>query len=338
MKVLVSGDPHGRMATIDVFSAYLRFLLGTQEKEKPDLVVILGDLFHNHALLRSEILNLWIDYLKKAPVRHVLLVGNHDETAPGSGVHALSALDIQPHMVVPPLSNRTIGMSDWRELVFISYCHTGDRFKEQLAAAEILSDPERTILFAHQAFDGARYENGFYAPDALHLNLVQPFKLVVSGHIHKRQEFTNIWYPGSPYAQSFNDAGEEKYLWLLNTETLQRTPIETPFPKYIIKEASASDMVSIFDKADTQNYYKIVVKDSKAAIQAMQNSVEFKQLKKDYKIVVCPQYVDVVAATDRIADTVTPEAMVQTYISDIMQTELDRKVLLEESLKLLRGE
>jgi len=39
------------------------------------------------------------------------------------------------------------------------------------------------ILFCHQTFDGAKFENGFYAPDGFDFSGIK-YEKIISGHIH----------------------------------------------------------------------------------------------------------------------------------------------------------
>jgi len=73
---------------------------------------------------------------------------------------------------------------------------------------------EADVLFCHQTFSGFEQGTGFYSKDSVDPNDV-PFKLVISGHIHKPMKIGKVWYPGSPRWRTLTDAEVEKRaIWL----------------------------------------------------------------------------------------------------------------------------
>lgn len=330
MKLLFVGDPHIHIGNLDVSKKFLDKLEEITNDKKPDVVLLAGDLFHTHSIIRSEVMNLWIGYLEKATIPHIALVGNHDQVSPGSPIHALTSLKKFAKVVDKPYKMANI--------LFLPYVHTSAEFEEMLKQRG-----DADALFCHQTFDGAQYENGFYAPDGFSLALVSGFKSVISGHIHKRQHVGNVWYPGTPFQHNFNDAGERKAVWLIDTDTHEYSSLELGLPEFYIWGETPETIIGAFkgvleDEVLKQSSYKVVLRGSKAEVTALQDSREFKELRKQLKLMVSPEYADVVPMAERISDSVTPEQMMEVYVSSIMKTELDKKVLLEMSSKLLRGE
>jgi len=94
MKILFIGDPHLRINDFDQSIRLLRWIESTIRDLKPDLVCNLGDTFHNHAVLRSELIKEFADHIvnvtETAPYWYVL--GNHDQYKPkDSKYHALQS-------------------------------------------------------------------------------------------------------------------------------------------------------------------------------------------------------------------------------------------------------
>ena len=346
MKLLFSGDPHGRMSTLDTFKQYLAYMLEIQDKEKPDFVLIAGDLFHDHATIRSEVMNQWLKYLNETKVHHILMKGNHDESSPGSKIHALEAFEaLSQHKVV---GNESYLLPDIGKFSFVAipYIHdVKDFIKEVDRVKKVLSigciDIENTILFIHQTIDGVNYDKGMYAPDGFPAEIVSGFRCVVSGHIHKEQRFGNIWYPGTPYALGFVDSNEHKSLWMIDADTLDAQRIPTPMPQYFTASMEAGDLIRYFDdrndRENRRHHYKITLRDSKVAIRALKDSKEFKKIRKLFKVVLCTEYVDAVRA-DRISESASPEKMLEKYVYEIMNTKLDRTELYNAAMEIMRGE
>ena len=340
-KILFSGDPHGRMSTLDTFKAYLAFMLKVQDEHQHLFTIVAGDLFNDHANIRSEVMNQWLKYLRETNSHHILMKGNHDETAPGSGVHALTVFEeMDQHKVV---GNDVYIMPEVGKYngAFIPYVQTVEDFQKLVTKIREGIDPANTVLFTHQSWDGAVYENGMYAPDGFPVHLVQDFKLVVSGHIHKEQNFANIIYPGTPYSQGFVDADQNKSLWVIDMDRLEFTRIPTPMPRYFVKELNTSDFIQWFESKQSRegrrHHYKVVLRDSKASIRALRDSSEFKKIRKQFKLMLSPEYVDAVRE-ERISDSVSPEKMMEKYVYEIMNTKLNRTELFKIANKFMRGE
>ena len=63
MKVLFIGDPHLKIGRFDLAVSFLTWLNKLIVEQKPDLVVNLGDTFDTHAVLRSEVLNEFMNHV-----------------------------------------------------------------------------------------------------------------------------------------------------------------------------------------------------------------------------------------------------------------------------------
>ena len=346
MRILIVGDPHGKITNIKVFRQFLEILLLVQERQAPDLVVILGDLFDTHAIIRSEILNLWIRYLKRCKIRHILLKGNHDEVGPKSSDHALGALSAWATIADEPLEVASVSyFSEGRgglteqdhaaaRMVFLPYVDSPDKFQKML---EPYQPHGGQLLFCHQSFNGAKFHNGFYDPYGIPIEWVQNWKYVVVGHIHNGQELANIWYPGTPLQHNFADSGEEKSLWLLDTVKMERTKIPVDLPGFVQKEfTSAGEVVGWLQQQDPRHAYKVVLSDTRSAIAALRESQEYRDLRRKSRIEISSTYTDK-ALVQKISDALTKEQMLQEYIGKYLTTDLDRDRLLGLCQEFLRG-
>lgn len=216
MKAIYIGDPHVQPSNLEDSSKVLRKALDLQEKEKADMLIIGGDLFHTHAVLRLEVVDFWIKWgsILKQPFKDVYaIVGNHDMPGDKQREGVLSALSVLHScgikVVDKPTANLSYGVG------FLPYISDNEKFYESANHLRTLL-PRESVLFCHQTFDGATYDNGFYAPGGLDLNRVD-FKSVVSGHIHKAQKFGKVIYPGTPKWDSLSDANEDKGIWVFET-------------------------------------------------------------------------------------------------------------------------
>jgi DNA repair exonuclease SbcCD nuclease subunit len=209
-KVLRIGDPHVKVNNLEEMDAFMSWLSEVIMKENPDRLEILGDLFHTHAILRVEVIdfwNHWLDHLSDL-VETVVLVGNHDMASASND--SLNALSVFSRMRKKNLKiielPRVEGI-----FAYVPYIHDRNRFCD---LANGLASGEARVLVCHQTFSGSRYENGFYAPDGIDPALIN-FDLIISGHIHSRQRFGKVIYPGTFKWDTNADANEEKGIWLV---------------------------------------------------------------------------------------------------------------------------
>lgn len=235
MKLLFIGDPHLSINKFDLSCRFLEWISEVVQNNKPDYVVNLGDTFHNHAILRSEILSEFQkhinDVARQCPYIYVL--GNHDLFKPNdSKYHALQTIHHNNLTIV----DRRIDMLG---MTFIPYMPDYTQFPY---------DTDK-IVVAHQTFTGADY--GFYRPDLGVDADKLDAEIVISGHIHKRQTFGKVIYPGTPFAQNADDVDQSKGLMLFDTDTYKYSFIESPFPKWKSMIFEVSQDLSMDDVHET---------------------------------------------------------------------------------------
>lgn len=205
-KILVVGDPHLKISAIKDAEIFVNKLANVVQNNKFDEVVILGDLFDTFAVIRSEIMSIWSNFLKEAAQHSkiILIVGNHDMAGESGGSHALEPFKnfINVQVIDKPFFD---GIA-----YYLPFYRDNNKFIEECKVI-----PSNSVLFCHQSFNGAQFENGFYDPTGVQPEAVLHLAGVISGHIHKNQKLNNIWYPGTPYQMSFSDAQEIKYIYEL---------------------------------------------------------------------------------------------------------------------------
>jgi len=207
MKTLYVGDPH---CTVEEM-VDCTHLMGTVERELSeqsiDQVVILGDLHNNFAVTNVHVTDFWYRTLKKlssyCPV--IALVGNHDMLGNGQS---------RPHALVPYEDVATIIDSPQLRdgTLYLPYLPEPNLFLKAVAGF-----PSAKRIVCHQEFNGAQYDNGFFAPNGVDPGLMQV--PVLSGHIHTPQRLGPVWYPGAPRWRNLSDAAvSERFLYILDDD------------------------------------------------------------------------------------------------------------------------
>lgn len=205
MKQLVVGDPHVTVEDMADAQALMTFVEQKLEEFKPDELVILGDLHNNFAITNIRVTGFWRDWLKrfKVLVNNIRLIrGNHDMMGDGSEYpHALVAYEDLAIVVDKPWIDYFGGL-------YLPYYADPNLFLKEVA-----NYPDIKMIFCHQEFNGAQYDNGFFAP-----NGVDPAAIhvpVISGHIHTPQTLESVWYPGAPRWRHLTDANIERAIYLI---------------------------------------------------------------------------------------------------------------------------
>ena len=195
----------------------LDFIFKNALKHKVDRVVFTGDLFHNHAVVRIEIMDFWRRNLIKLTSQLIpvtIIAGNHDMVGDKAKEGKFSALT--PFSDIPEVTivdTKDVKMEDsGANIAYRAY--TSDHTLLINDCAEMKKEGAN-YLIAHQTFTGATYANGFYATDGVDPSLIaQDF--IISGHIHTSMQVGNCFYVGSPKADNMADANIPKGVWLMD--------------------------------------------------------------------------------------------------------------------------
>lgn len=221
-KILYVGDVHATVEDLEDCEALISYICQVSQEQQVDEVVFLGDQYHNHSLINVHVMAFWQAVIIR--LKHLkslkFLVGNHDRPGGGAKVHALMAHDMTYSEYV-----RVVDKPHLEDGIL--YLPFYDNNEEFLAATN--SYLGKTLV-CHQTFNGAKYDNGFYAPDGIDHNLI-PYERIFSGHIHTPQEFGKVKYFGAPRWRTLSDANIDRYIWLVEHaktgEVLSITPFST---------------------------------------------------------------------------------------------------------------
>jgi DNA repair exonuclease SbcCD nuclease subunit len=244
MKVLRIGDPHAKIGNLAEMARLMIFVSEVAIEKDVDRIEILGDLFHNHAILRVEVLDFWVHFLESlSEIKETFIIeGNHDQ--PGdfnvntSSLRIFNKLNNKNLVIVDsPIVDGIFG--------YMPYYHDANKFIEE---SNSLALKGAKILVCHQTFSGSKYDNGMYAPDGIESDKLN-FNLIISGHIHKYQKFGNVIYPGTPKWDSISDANEKKGIWIFehddingeikSQEFLSTENVCTPILSFVYKETDS---------------------------------------------------------------------------------------------------
>ena len=206
-KFLIVGDVH---ATVEELQDCQNLIDGVKQvikDEKPDNMVFLGDIFHNHGIVAVDCLAFWRENLlalgELVPT-HVL-VGNHDRPGDASNPnYALIGLQ-GIHNVQIVASPSTVDGT-----LLLPYTPSQEVFREWVRASTA------RVVFGHQATQGAKYDNGSLVNDGFSLDEFSDIKFIF-GHIHTPMTTSNAVYIGAPRWRTLSDANIDRSICLIQT-------------------------------------------------------------------------------------------------------------------------
>jgi len=333
MKVLFIGDPHLKINRFDLSTRFLGWLNELIAKEKPDLVVNLGDTFDTHAVLRSEILNEYMKhvyYVLGLNIPYVYLLGNHDMYKPN---------DPKYHALLPfkdKVDNFHIidSTKDFMGMTFVPYQYNGANFPKQTLP----------VCVAHQTFIGADY-GPIRATEGVDATSISGCEIIISGHIHTKSVLGSVLYVGSPFSQSASDVDQVKGITIFHTETYKTTFTECPLPMW-------KRLTFVFDQqmdaaslqreitsrvAGSKDHWVIELEGPKAEIVGYLGSKEYVEAIVGVDVKVKTKFTDnekkKVAIEAKSMDYIVSEYIAKVYNGSIDKEELSlrAKEILNES-------
>jgi DNA repair exonuclease SbcCD nuclease subunit len=319
-RILFLGDPHLKITNFEQSIAFLKWVEEITEKYNPDIVCNLGDTFDTHAIVRSELLYEFKRHVEviaaKRPYWYVL--GNHDQFKPKDAkYHALQCFNINNFIIFDKTT-------ELEGITIVPYVAKFEDFPLQT----------QSICITHNTFIGADY--GFKREDCgVNADKVSA-DIIISGHIHRRQSFGKVTYPGTPFANSANDLDQTKGVLIFNTDTYEQIFVESPFTKWrgIEYEMSADNTISMLHELlkvelNTVDRWVVKVSGPKIELAAYFKSGAFLELIKDKKIVTKAIPTDKNKQKVQIKAT-SMEDIMSEYVNKVYDGGLDKQLILRK--------
>lgn len=316
MKSLYLGDPHIQVANLDESDDLMNFIVDVCIKYQPDQMVILGDLFHNFAVVRTEILDFWKEWLDtlSESQKLIVLTGNHDLANSGDDEYKSNALNVFGLMKKKNLS--IIQNAQAQGIFgFVPYMNDQEKFIE---IANGLKSYGAKVLVCHQDFDGGQYETGYYCPNGVNPDKLD-FDTIIGGHIHKRQRFGKVILPGTARWMISSDANEPKGLWLvdhddisgaiLSEEFIDTSSVCSPIYEFIYRQGEIEPTLPL---------------GARISLELIGNSdwIDKEKIKFKGKASIKTTITDEVKIEGRRATGSLEEYLISVFSSDVDKTEL----------------
>lgn len=224
-------------------------------------------------------LSAWNDFFVQAEQDHkvIALVGNHDYSGKYGGNHALEVfynLDIK--VIDEP--------QEIDGITYIPFVRDDSEFEDFCRNL-----PDQKVLVCHQSFNNADFGNGFREPFGVKTECVKHLKAVISGHIHKRQAFDNIWYPGVPFQHSFADAHYEPRVFIIDLTYTGYQIIKEcnlNMPRFVVIKESIENLLDALPNPHPTTSYKLASKGTPAEIVSFWKERKAQLFKKGSRRIV----------------------------------------------------
>jgi DNA repair exonuclease SbcCD nuclease subunit len=155
------------------------------------------------------------------------------------------------------------------------------------------------------------------------------YDLILLGHIHKPQVLAdNIIVMGSVMAHSFHETDEKKYYYVLDTETREFVKYESEAPKFVTIDIKTKAQLKKLVLIDG-NYYRVNILTTKitpkdtAELAGRNVIISYTKASGLYE-----------GGVKVKRKTRTPQDEINEYY-DIVDTELDRKLLKKKAIEIV---
>lgn len=207
-----------------------KYLAEIIDKEKPNIIINLGDTFDQHTVTSYDIdvASEFFKCFRYINIPHIVLVGNHE----------MINYDYNAIKILSNIDNITVITEPCSiDLDFISSFNPDSAITSQSAKREmqsanialmpymeykdILNFPDGDFLFSHIDIMGMQIRGDFELPDGVSKEQLAKYKLVFNGHIHKPSFKNNVVNVGSITTHSFADDNESvPQCYIFDTDTL----------------------------------------------------------------------------------------------------------------------
>ena len=252
MKIIHLADLHigkrvNEFSMIDDQKYILNQILEIIDKEKPDTVIIAGDVYDKQvpSIEAVELLDSFISDISKRKTTTFIISGNHDSAerlAFGSSLMAMGKIYISP-VYNGKISKYTLkndfGSANFYLLPFVKPSHVKRFFPDKKIASYTdaikvvvdnlkLDTSEINILIAHQFVTGASRteseEISVGGLDNVDASVFEDFDYVALGHIHRPQR---IRYCGTPLKYSFSEVNDAKSVSIIEINSKEDFNLRT---------------------------------------------------------------------------------------------------------------
>lgn len=197
-----------------------------------DCVWDLGDTTDDRCSIPIPTIDVVLEGISRFPEHpwNFKLIGNHEQFLRSTSVHVGRLFSSRFSVVEEP---KVVRSTDGPVYVLCPFPYEDDQLAAWLEA--VLEDypNDDKVLLGHFQVIGCKLNSG-ESKEGIPKALLKEFKLGLLGHVHRPQSlFEHVHYVGSPFQQDKGEAGEQKRVGIVDTDTfkVQWVTLEG-FPEY----------------------------------------------------------------------------------------------------------
>lgn len=300
-------------------------------------IIHLGDYYDNRKQL--NIRSLWhnrknfLEPMRAAGMKMDIFPGNHDTYYKNTNDvnslkevlgHYMNEIHIIQEPKVLEYGSTKIAMLPWinssnydKSIEFVKTCSAD-------------------ILCGHLELSGFELMRGITNKHGMDHEIFSKFELVMTGHFHTKSQKDNVMYLGSQMEFYWSDAHDDKYFYVLDTETRELERVRNPHTLFerIVYNDSKTDYNKISVEHLENKFVKIVVVEKRDTF-TFDRFVDRIQQQKIHELKIAENFSEFLGENveDESVSLEETAEMLDSYI-DAIDTDLDKERLKREMRSL----
>jgi predicted phosphodiesterase len=344
MKIAILNDTHcGIRNSSEIFlknaaDFYDNVFFPECEKQGVKQIVHLGDYYDHRKFVNFKALNHnrknFLDPMRRAGMSMDIIPGNHDtfykNTNDLNSLKELLGYYMNEVNIIMEPKVMEYGSLKMALLPWINQ----ENFDSSM---KFIRECKADWLGAHLELDGFELLRGVKSHGGLDPKLFDKFELVMTGHYHCSSRQDNIWYLGSQLEFSWNDAHDNKYFHIVDTETREVQKIKNNYTLYekILYDDSKIEYNSMELQHLDKKFVKVVVVNKKDQF-VFDRFVDRIQNRDIYELKIAENFTEFLG--ENVEDTEMnfddTSEIVETYI-DAVDTDLDKERIKSQFRELM---
>lgn len=277
--ILTIGDPHFKLDSLADVSLYITKIIQIIKNERPNFVVVLGDLLHTHERVHTSVLNKAYQFINRirecCPV--YVLVGNHDYINNSQFLTDNHWMNAMKHWKDVNVIDKGAKIdTPFGKFMFCPYVYPG-RFEEALGIIDEDWKNARGI-FCHQEFYGCKMGA---IESVIGDKWSTEYPYIISGHIHDKQRLQeNIYYIGSSMQHAFGESSDKSVTICYFDHDIRFEERELYLPSKKILYMSIDEMGDFTIPNDTDKF-RITLSGDYEMFKVFRKSKKYKKLVVD---------------------------------------------------------
>lgn len=335
MKICLLGDTHfGVRNDSRAFHQYYEkfyseIFFPYLEEHNIDTVIQLGDLFDRRKYINflslAESRRYFFDELAKRNIKLIALIGNHDIFWKESLSVNSPRLLLKDYTNITLVENPTAMMFDTMKIDIIPWiCKENEK-----EIASFITESNADYCLGHFELSGFQMMKGIESHDGMDRSLLSSYNHVFSGHYHTKSTQDNITYLGTPYELAWNDEGDVKGFYVLDTDKPEDVQFVVNTNQMFVKyyyDDEKEDPRSIDTSYFASKYVKLVVVNKKDFLK-FDKFIESIYNKSPIELKIIEDFSEFEAdALDESIDLEDTMTLLSEYVDNI-ETDVDKEKL-----------